>query len=125
MEEKERYKLESYNEAFCQIHDTESDEWYLRKDLVKDLLNQQDKRIKELENKLEHYCQDKWYIDLDRLVNNNEEFKQFQNKKAIEKLEDLKHHFLNLENTTLGLIKRSDFVDYLNTQIKELGGGDV
>ena len=56
MEEKERYKLESYNEAFCQIHDTESDEWYLRKDLVKDLLNQQDKYIKELENKLEHYC---------------------------------------------------------------------
>ena len=49
MEEKERYKLESYNEAFCQIHDTESDEWYLRKDLVKDLLNQQDKKIKELE----------------------------------------------------------------------------
>ena len=49
MEEKERYKLESYNEAFCQIHDTESDEWYLRKDLVKDLLNQQDKHIKKLE----------------------------------------------------------------------------
>lgn len=52
MEEKERYKLESYNEAFCQIHDTESDEWYLRKDLVKDLLNQQDQKIKELEVKL-------------------------------------------------------------------------
>lgn len=49
MEEKERYKLESYHEAFCEIHDTESDEWYLRKDLVTDLLNQQDKRIKELE----------------------------------------------------------------------------
>ena len=52
MEEKERYILESYNEAFCQIHDTESDEWYLRKDLVKDLLNQQDAKIKELEAKL-------------------------------------------------------------------------
>ena len=52
MEEKERYKLESYNEAFCQIHDTESDEWYLRKDLVKDLLNQQDQKIKNLEHRL-------------------------------------------------------------------------
>ena len=52
MGEKERYKLESYNEAFCQIHDTESDEWYLRKDLVKDLLNQQDAKIKDLETKL-------------------------------------------------------------------------
>ena len=52
MEEKERYKLESYNEAFCQIHDTELDEWYLRKDLVKDLLNEQDQKIKELEVKL-------------------------------------------------------------------------
>ena len=48
MEEKDRYELESYNEAFCQIHDTESDEWYLRKDLVKELLNQQDKEIIKL-----------------------------------------------------------------------------
>ena len=52
MKEKERYKLESYHEAFCEIHDTKSDEWYLRKDLVTDLLNQQDKRIAELEAKL-------------------------------------------------------------------------
>lgn len=55
MEEKERYKLESYLEAFCEIHDTKSDEWYLRKDLVTDLLNQQNKRIKELEEELENY----------------------------------------------------------------------
>lgn len=52
MEEKERYKLESYLEAFCEIHDTKSDEWYLRKDLVTDLLNQQDKQIADLEAKL-------------------------------------------------------------------------
>lgn len=52
MEEKERYKLESYHEAFCEIHDTEADEWYVRKDLVTDLLNQQDKRIKELEKEI-------------------------------------------------------------------------
>lgn len=49
MEEKERYKLESHNGTFCDFHDTETDEWYTRKDLVTDLINQQDKRIKELE----------------------------------------------------------------------------
>lgn len=54
MEEK-RYKLESYNEAFCEIHDTEKDEWYIRKDLIVDLLNQQLKRIKELENDIVNY----------------------------------------------------------------------
>ena len=71
MEEKERYKLESYNEAFCQIHDTESDEWYLRKDLVKDLLNQQDKHIKKLEVE-------------------NQQLKQSQKQLAIEELEKVK-----------------------------------
>lgn len=54
MEEK-RYRLESYNEAFCEIHDTKLDEWYLRKDLIVDLLNQQLKRIKELENDIVDY----------------------------------------------------------------------
>ena len=49
MGEKERYKLESHNGTFCDFHDTETDKWYTRKDLVTDLLNQQDKRIKELE----------------------------------------------------------------------------
>ena len=128
MEEKERYKLESYNEAFCQIHDTESDEWYLRKDLVKDLLNQQDKHIKELENKLEHYCQDKWYIDLDRLVNNNEEFKQFQNKKAIEVLLRLRkkfepYHLGSKQSYLAGEVMRE--IDIQISEIKELGGGNV
>ena len=46
MEEKKRYKLESHNGTFCEFHDTETDEWYIRKDLVTDLLNQQDKDIK-------------------------------------------------------------------------------
>ena len=48
MEEKERYKLESHNGTFCDFHDTETDKWYTRKDLVTDLLNQQDKEIKKL-----------------------------------------------------------------------------
>ena len=47
--EENRFKLESYNDTFCEIHDIKTDEWYKRKDLIVDLLNQQDKRIKELE----------------------------------------------------------------------------
>lgn len=49
MDEKERYKSESYMDAFSEIHDTQLDIWYLRKDLIVELLNNQDKRIKELE----------------------------------------------------------------------------
>lgn len=75
MEEKERYKLESYHEAFCEIHDTESDEWYIRKDLITDLLNQQDKRIKELEEQVEEYQQwaDK---EITKLYKENQQLKQ-------------------------------------------------
>ncbi len=51
----ERYKLESYHEAFCEIHDTKLDEWYIRKDLVTNLLNQQDKEIKKLTTELKNY----------------------------------------------------------------------
>ena len=54
MEGKERYKLESHSGTFCDFHDTETDKWYTRKDLVTDLLNQQDKRIKELEGQLKN-----------------------------------------------------------------------
>jgi peptidoglycan hydrolase CwlO-like protein len=49
MEEKERYKLESPNGTFSQIHDTKLDVWYLNRQPITELLNQQDKRIKELE----------------------------------------------------------------------------
>lgn len=59
MEEKERYKCESYNDTFSHIHDTQLDIWYVRKDLIADLLNQQDKRIKELEE--ENKVGDFWH----------------------------------------------------------------
>lgn len=81
MVEKERYKLESYLEAFCEIHDTESDEWYLRKDLVTELLNRQDARIKELEK-----IRDK----------GNQKLEDFYNEK-IDKLDsDYNKHFNEL-----------------------------
>lgn len=55
MDEKERYKSESYMDAFSEIHDTQLDIWYLRKDLIVELLNNQDKRIKELEEDIVNY----------------------------------------------------------------------
>lgn len=81
---KKRYE---YWQGTYNIIDNETGKVY---NYVDDLVNEQDKQIKELENKLEHYCQDKWYIDLDKLVNNNEEFKQYQNKVAIKYLKKLK-----------------------------------
>ena len=56
MEEKERYKLESLNGTFSHIHDTELDEWFLNKQPITELLNQQDKRIKELEETNKVLC---------------------------------------------------------------------
>lgn len=102
MEEKERYKLESYNEAFCQIHDTESGEWYLRKDLVTDLLNQQDKRIKELEEqtypayKREHkrraYLEN---IEVPRLKKENLQLKKQLNSQPAEIVEKIRKQIFN------------------------------
>ena len=67
-----RYKLESYNEAFCEIHDTEKNKWYIRKDLVTNLLNQQDKEIKHI-TKLYYELNNKYCKELDKLINMQEE----------------------------------------------------
>lgn len=129
MEEKERYKLESYNEAFCQIHDTESGEWYLRKDLVTDLLNQQDKQIKELEEqaypayKREHkrraYLEN---IEVPRLEKENEQLKQQLDEKdkeieQLKKFDDLNKTFFNLFRIA---VKEPDKVDDLFNIIKTM-----
>ena len=57
MEEKERYKLESPNGTFSQIHDTELDVWYLNRRPIVELLNKQDKCIKELKNSEDNFCE--------------------------------------------------------------------
>lgn len=41
---------------------------------------------------------------------------------SIEQLEKVKSHFVNVENITLGLIRRADMVDFIENQITELGG---
>lgn len=148
MEEKERYKLESYNEAFCQIHDTESGEWYLRKDLVTDLLNQQDKRIKELEQENQKLKQqlaekDKEISNLNGLV--RERDKQIKNLKtnkkrviehknktkisfALEQLEKVKENIKKVPITDFDLsgnfekMYKQDAIRQIDNQIKELKG---
>lgn len=100
MEEKERYKLESHNGTFCEFHDTETDEWYARKDLVTDLLNKQNKRIKELEQEnLFLKEQNQSLIDEEDLISkkmqevgfdNIEDLCNSQKQLAISKLEKVK-----------------------------------
>lgn len=98
MEEKVRYKLESHNGTFCEFHDTETDEWYIRKDLVTDLLNQQDKDIKKLRQE-------------------NQQLKQQLaiTEKALElacaNLYDINFQLYNTE---------MNFVDYFKQQAKEI-----
>lgn len=53
--EENRFKLESYNDTFCEIHDIKTDEWYKRKDLIVDLLNQKDKEIKQAKDNLSKF----------------------------------------------------------------------
>ena len=55
MEEKERYKLESPNGTFSQIHDTELDIWYMNRQPITELLNKQ--------GKCQDKCQDKCITD--------------------------------------------------------------
>ena len=99
MEEKERYKLESHNGTFCEFHDTETDEWYTRKDLVTDLLNQQDKRIKELEEQLStatmyHGCE----TLVNELKQENKQLKQQLHDMPKKIVEDIKNQMGSIED---------------------------
>lgn len=41
---------------------------------------------------------------------------------AVEKLEQVKEHFINIKTPTLGVIRRYEMVMYIDTQINELKG---
>ena len=107
MEEKERYKLESHNGTFCEFHDTETDKWYTRKDLVTDLLNQQDKRIKELEEennflekRNEELIIDRRDLCLERndIFEENQQLKQTQEQQVREKVVgDIRNQLKNMD----------------------------
>ena len=44
------------------------------------------------------------------------------NQKAIECLEDVKEHFNDYNNLLMGLIRRADFIEYIDQKISELKG---
>lgn len=135
MEEKERYKLESYHEAFCEIHDTKSDEWYLRKDLVTDLLNQQSNRIKELEEEnqqlkdqvkksyQEGLLQKQFDKDMEiqELKDKIEQLKQSQKQLAVEELERVQVQ-CQFDITFADYEQEQRLYDYINSRIKSLKG---
>ena len=115
MEEKERYK---YYEKINQIYDEENDELYayLNTNKVISILNQQDKRIKELEEE-------------------NKQLKQSQKQFAISEIEKVKNsaekllgEFCNSwEYNTRAFrghrhIEYYDLLECLDKQIKELKG---
>ncbi len=97
MEEKQRYR---YHNAFSEIHDTQLNIWYSRKDLnlIAELLNNLDKHIKELQEQ----CKTKDVInnlykttislrdnDFKFLVYENNKLKQLQNQFVIKILKEL------------------------------------
>lgn len=139
MEEKERYELNDNdciidNEedvAICDVCDVSESP----KTLV-DLLNQQDKRIKELEEELDDAKRDyipKLEFGLQRAnkmgrdaEKENQQLKQSQKQLAISELEKIYNLFEPYENyqkdTILCANNGISFVDYLENQIKSLKG---
>lgn len=130
MEEKERY---SYWQGTSSIVDNETNKVY---DYVDDLLNQQSKRIKELENMNsrlsqgiywgngEHFCD-----VVKKLKQENQQLKQSQNQKAIEKLEKVKESVLEIDKIEINVLEngystlycdRPEVITIIDNQIKKL-----
>lgn len=130
MEEKERYSLQEFGGDNWEIAIVDNKLCRpLSFDRVKNLLNQQDKRIKELEIELENYklcrcvnCSNEYEYGLetiiDELEKENQQLKE-QNQKAIEQLEKVYKvvEYYNCEANKVG-----DYIDTLDIEqyIKEL-----
>ena len=131
MNEKERYELKIY--AGCEYYsvtDTKEKQQITIENTI-NLLNQQDKRIKELENMNsrlsqgiywgngEHFCD-----VVKRYKSENEQLKQSQNKKAIEELEGLQVQ-CQFSITFADYKQEQMLYDYINDRIKKLKGVDI
>ena len=132
MEEKERYEWNSrFDEA---IKDNQTG------DIVNavEVLNKQDKRIKELEEELENYklcrcvdCSTEYEkgleTSIDELEKENQQLKQSQKQLAIEELKLALENFRN-RPTHFDVARQEmclsdqdkQFIDFINKQIKEL-----
>lgn len=120
MEEKERYKVYKDNREHSYICDTSKNVDYKIYQEFVDLLNQQDARIKELENMVIDK-QNKLYSRLDeikKLQEENQQLKQAQKQLAIEELEKLKQVFKI--KATIDINK--GIIEVINEQIENIKG---
>ena len=149
MEEKERYYSLIDNNGNFELRDYESNQDIYSLYELDDLLNQQDKRIKELEEENQQLKEENGYIifadgyDEDgneihrqefvkykdkfkELVEENKQLKQSQKQLAISELEKIYNLFEPYENSQKDTILCANndisFIDYLKNRIKELKG---
>lgn len=137
MEEKERYEVHIYDDVCVDLYDN----GVLNKSVndtykLENLLNQQDKRIKELEEELDNAKRDyipKLEFGLQRAnkmgrdaEKENQQLKQSQKQLAISELEKIYNLFEPYENSQKDTILCANngisFIDYLENQIKSLKG---
>lgn len=101
-------KLIFRDDAFCEIHDIKTDEWYQRKDLIVDLLNQQDKEIKQAKENLSKFGN--IISEQDRRI-----------KELKQEVNDWKQRFTSSEKWNKSLLENSVTVSELkNKKIEKL-----
>ena len=121
MEEKERYKILYFdNDTSWKIIDNKTKKEVGGIDDMIKLLNQQDKRIKELEQE-NLFLQEQSIRDNQNWIEETTQLKQAQNKKAIEELEGLQVQ-CQFSITFADYKQEQILYDYINDRIKELKG---
>ena len=135
MEGKERYELVEEDFSYA-IVDNEEHKTYQQDCFdfgnICDLLNQQDKRIKELEEELENYklcrcvdcsteCEKGLETSINELEKENQQLKQSQKHLAIEQLEKVEEILWNSQDIG-NVIDNDKFLEKLNYLIKSLKG---
>ena len=142
MEEKERYEIHIYDDICVDLYNNGvldksiNDTYKLEK-----LLNQQDKRIKELENKLDilrqkdiifrQNCRQGYVKDLEEMNNlreENQQLKKSQKQIAISELRRIKEYILINdkydEEAGCNIIETFDLLEEIRDRIEKLGGGE-
>ena len=126
MEEKERYEWDKIEESYEWIRDTETVNQPLYYDLktVAHLLNQQDKRIKELELllKADKKIETNSLNGFEKLRQENRQLKQSQKQLAISELEKLKENAWQSATDISQLLDYTELDKIIDSQIKSLKG---
>lgn len=133
--EGKRYQEDNYHDFMNAIKDMETGEWLIRKDLLLDRLNQQDKRIKVLEeengyivfadgydekgNKIHKQLIVKYKNKFKELVEENKKLKQTEEQLAIDKLEILQAAFAS---TIIDEVLRNYVCSIIRGEIENLIG---